>query len=155
MQTIVGLVLDFKSKRSSKPTIVDEDAVQVVLNTFLCLNVVQMAGVRWLRRRDMYGHRIASVSDGYRQVPSSYEEGDEEQHGSHGEDHARMSLLASPPESTDSETQPVEDMVHDDQTSSEGERRRGRIFVMLSGGVIFGTWMLFIVSAWVELSSGG
>lgn len=154
MQTIVGLVLDFKSKRASKPTLVDKDAVQVVLNTFLCLNFVQMAGVRWLRRQHMYGRQMASMSDGYRQVASSYEEGDEEQHGLHGEDHAHMSLLASP-ESTDSETQPVEDMVHDDQTSSEGERRRGRIFVMLSGGVIFGTWMLFIVSAWVELSSGG
>jgi len=96
----------------------------------------------------MYTHQTVYISDGYRQAASSWEEDDDER-GAGGDD-AHRSLLRS--SGSDSETQLVDDTSNNEETS-EGERKRGRVFAAMGAGAIFLTWMLFITSAWMEFSN--
>ncbi|KAF8531008.1 major facilitator superfamily domain-containing protein [Gautieria morchelliformis] len=145
MQTVAGFVLDFKS---SNPTRTNADAVQSVLNSFLWLNLAQMAGVCWLRWKEQHSH-AASISNDYRQVALSYEEGEHTHQGAPG-DEAHLSLLGSP-ESADSDSELMDDMSAKERTPSEGERRRGRVFTAMSGGAVVSTWLLFVASVWMEM----
>lgn len=147
MQTVAGLVLDSKSQSNSTPTLTNAAAVQSVLDSLLCLNLIQMASLFWLRWKDTY----SQVSPGYQPIAIPYED-DDEQRSASGDD-AHVSLLLSPvlsPRSSDSGSQFAED--RSNNTPSEGERRRGRVFVVMSGMTIFSTWTLFIISAWIEFS---
>lgn len=99
----------------------------------------------------MHSHQAVAISDDYQQVPASYEEDGAEDQSAGGDD-ARMSLLRSS-ESVDSNSQLVDDVPKRELTPSEGERRRGRIFVAMSAGAIISTWMLFVTSAWMEFTA--
>jgi hypothetical protein len=167
MQTASGLTLDMRRKGKAiiARAIADDSdhAIQTVLNMFLCLNLLQLAGTIWLLRKDQATRRgpafeLGTSSVQYQPLAREDEEtvGDalhEEfdsgaRHGGSGswEQRPRRSSAALARSSSLLMQTEVEGGARTD-----GELKRGRVFAIMAGITVGFTWVLFMVSAALRL----
>ncbi|KAF8587893.1 MFS general substrate transporter [Ramaria rubella] len=166
MQTIAGLILDVKGPGAPKLSKDNSSAIQLLLNLFLSLNVIQLAGVYWLVRTDRARRKgKAGSGHNYREDATGDEnvglmagaepperaiddrrpfhgDQDEDTREREGEDH-----ITHPPTSRDILHYKQENDLH----TTNSERRRGRIFAFMAAGIIFFAWFLFMTSAVLDI----
>ncbi|KAL0951153.1 hypothetical protein HGRIS_007887 [Hohenbuehelia grisea] len=173
-QTMAGLALDMHGKKSPGPApqkpkspIGTNSSIQILLNIFLFLNVLQFGSVMALAylqrlRKRRLGRRMsmshgADASDADTIKPHLVQEAslDESSYPS-GSAHDQQPLLQgsdslshsrySSQFSSSLRTRPSRDELRERQ-----EARRGRIFVVISAGMIIFAWVLFMGTAWFRL----
>jgi len=168
MQTVSGLMLDMRQKGKTVITRViaadDSDhAIQTVLNVFVCLNILQLAGTIWLLGKDQATNRrrkLAFDLGVYQPLANEDTIGDELHDGFDGERHGRSVGWEQTPRRSSTALAQAASLLA--QTEIEGgggartdaELKRGRVFAILAGITVGFTWVLFMVSAVFKLRSG-
>lgn len=185
MQTLSGLVLDIKRKGSPEvhapdtPSDGKSMAIQRLLNTFLCLNVVHFVALMTLAHLEhrknaavvsaSSGHSSLNISHDLDEVHPSSPKRPENTCHTRGVEGLPPSTRRRSPCSTTSQEQTS--LLSNTRTSyytrnlSEPDRgtqvhlpkpmevRRGECFACISVTLVVFAWVLFLVTAWLRLRS--
>jgi hypothetical protein len=180
MQTLSGLILDNKYKGSLEerapdtPSGGESRAIQRLLNTFLCLNVVHFVALVTLAHLDRRkkaaatsapsGHGSLGISDDLDEDQPSSPESPGHVRGVEGlltstrrrystTSREQTSLLSNPRTSYYTRNLSEPDRGTQVHLPKPMEVRRGEFFACLSAALVVFAWVLFLVTAWLRLRS--